>query len=841
MKPQIAVNTKSSVSRRERFDAVIEWLLAALLGFMPLAFGAVEPWSEMVAFALAAGMSACLGLKHLFGRGSALRFVWTWTYLPLALLLVEAVFQIVPLPSAWVPFLSPGTAGVRTTLLSDLSADFSRATTTISLYPYATKHDLQLLLLAASVFAVVVNVYRHTRQITRLLAVIAIIGLFCAAVALLQTLTGTTHIYWTIASADNRLARAGSFVNHSHYAQFMNLSLGAALALLLARLASSRRMQRSSTFARKLKALAEPGVAWLMLAVVLGVVTVFTSLSRNGVFALVAAGAGTSLLLARKQRLRWRGWLLGVLLVLVLASLLLVGFDAVYERLASVQSFASDARWQMIAGTVDTWRHFPVWGTGWGTHAFVFPMFDTATSRSIAAHADNDYAQLLEETGIVGVMLLAAFLIGVWWNYGQLVRRGQSRLSLAAFGLGFGLFAVMVQSLTDFGQRLPANFCLTAVICGLLVSLARRESLIRGAAGTRPSTAAVGLRRHAPVAIMLVVLPGTICAWGWVLWQGNAARLAAGYWNNAHGLALQLQDDSWQGSDSEFIELIRNTITAAEYEPDNVKHRYWSNVYRWYSISRAVNPETGHVTLHPESFRFVARIADELAKARLLCPTFGPLYTLEGQLRLFFLDEPRGSDLIHKGCQLSASYDPQAGLIDGFLAVQRGDLDTAIARFRRMIELDGSLFYEIIPIFAAIKRPELLRVLAEDDPRLLLMVVHTLAPQEAYRELLVAMEADAVALLTERCQSPHAAAGDFAALAHIHRRKRDFATAVKMYRAALAINYHRVDWRLSLAYCLAELGERTAAAHEARICLRLRPNLQSAVDLIKNLSVPHHE
>jgi len=44
-----------------RFDKLIEWLLIALLAFMPFAFGAVEAWSEEVIIGLAAIRKAYWG------------------------------------------------------------------------------------------------------------------------------------------------------------------------------------------------------------------------------------------------------------------------------------------------------------------------------------------------------------------------------------------------------------------------------------------------------------------------------------------------------------------------------------------------------------------------------------------------------------------------------------------------------------------------------------------------------------------------------------------------------------------------------------------------------------
>ena len=42
---------------------------------------------------------------------------------------------------------------------------------------------------------------------------------------------------------------------------------------------------------------------------------------------------------------------------------------------------------------------------------------------------------------------------------------------------------------------------------------------------------------------------------------------------------------------------------------------------------------------------------------------------------------------------------------------------------------------------------------------------------------------------------------------------------------------------MSLARALGKLGQLEAAMHEARICLRLLPDMKSAENLVKNLSV----
>src|SRR5207247_7762972 len=78
------------------------------------------------------------------------------------------------------------------------------------------------------------------------------------------------------------------------------------------------------------------------------------------------------------------------------------------------------------------------------------------------------------ETGAVGLGIVLLFVGIIWVSYARATRAGKATLNDAAFGLGYGLLAVMVQSATDYGQHMPAIAGLTAVTCGLLVCLGRR-------------------------------------------------------------------------------------------------------------------------------------------------------------------------------------------------------------------------------------------------------------------------------------------------------------------------------------------------------------------------------
>ncbi|MHC4147749.1 MAG: hypothetical protein ACYSUD_23695 [Planctomycetota bacterium] len=101
---------------RFRFDTAIEVLLAALLLFMPLAFGVVHAWSEEIVIIFTGAIVICFLLKLLCRRDQNL--LWAWSYVPILLLLSLAALQLVPLPARLAGIVSPNTVALKTDLLS---------------------------------------------------------------------------------------------------------------------------------------------------------------------------------------------------------------------------------------------------------------------------------------------------------------------------------------------------------------------------------------------------------------------------------------------------------------------------------------------------------------------------------------------------------------------------------------------------------------------------------------------------------------------------------------------------------------------------------------------------
>jgi tetratricopeptide (TPR) repeat protein len=821
----------------DRFDRAIEWLLVPLLAFMPFAYGAVEAWSEEVVIALAAAISLCFLVKIAFTKGASL--TWTWAYIPVAAFLAIAAVQLAPLPVRLARFISPNTVAQKSELLQELdSASVPLTHVAISFYSYATRHDLRLVLSVAAVFAVVVNVFRQPAQISRLLRAIVAIGTAVFVLALAQDVFGNDRIYWVGAIVGGG-AHSGPFINHSHYAQFANLCIGAALGLIYMQVHQDfvHRPVTPTSIAEYLGS-PEARSVWVLSAItMIGAATVFVSLSRGGMISMMIAGAFTTLVLSARKSLRGTGWIMAVMGLGAFICVLYIGFDAVYERLGTLgrMSGLQGSRREILRDVASAWVKFPLTGTGLGTHEVVYPMFDRSAVPALAAQAENEYAQAAEETGAAGFLALAGFGAIVWHSYVRTIRSAHVPVQSAAYGLGFGLAAIMVHSLSDFGQHLPANASLSAIFCALLLRLPR---LAQDEDAERDEVAVTHRRSRRAGLLGLAV---AAAVWGWALLDADAARRSETSWAKVAPAERSLKERFWEGSNQEYMDLLRDAISAQERQPDNIKYCHWLNVYRWCAISRVMDPGMRKIVVPPQGVEFAARIVDEFKQGLHSCPTFGPGWCVLGQLEKTVLGRAEeGRRHIRRGRKL-APCDPTACFVSGLLHAEDGDAEAAFREWQRAAQLDERLFREAALLFVgSLGRPELSCRLATDNPSRLVELEDILRDARDYPELLREVRSNLVRLLEQDCRREGSPAWKFARLAQEYREDGRRDEAICMYRQALALNYGDVDWRLALAQLLAEAGALEQAAHEASICMQFRPGHAAAKSLSENLSVRLH-
>lgn len=815
--------------KRSPFDVMIEWLLISLLAFMPLVFGVVHAWSEEIVIILSGAIVICFLLKLVHQHDQTV--IWTWAYVPLGVFLLIPIFQLIPLPMSLIGIVSPNTAALKTELLGDLpKADALLRSMTLSFYPYATRHDLRLVLAVAGVFVVVLNVFRRPDQIKQLLMATALIGGTIAIITLGQNLFGNGKIYWFVPTRHGG-DYSGPFVNHSNYGQFMNLSIGAAFALLLVRLHEDFAAKKITppAISEYLSSGRAKPVALLVAVMSLCVATVFVSLTRGGMVSMLIAMTFTVLVLALQRSLKGNGWIIAVMALMAFMLVLYISFDAVYDRLATLRDFheAKSGRLQILKDIAVAWTKFPVLGTGLGTHLVVYPMFDRSIIVPLAAHAENEYAQVLEETGLIGLLTLLMFGIVIWLNYARDIRNNGPAICSATYGIGFGILAILIHSLSDFGQHLPANAILSAVFCALILVLARQ-----GQDRARVVKIDAPIGRFVCTAILLCVSG----IWVWTLIGANNARASEAHWKEALAAAENLRQKDWQGTDAEYVDLISHASAAAEYEPDNIKYRHRLNVYRWRFISQTADSGAPGIVIPEHLAPTVRDIVEEFHEARTLCPTYGPAYIAVGSIEKFVLGDDSGADSIRRSFRL-APCNPRACFLAGYIDVLEGKYEDCVEKFERAVQLDSRLFKHVVDIYIHhLSRPRLALSAGGDDIGRLSYVASVLEDMQ-YSDLAEQARQKIEDLLEAECSRPNARASTLVSLANIYSKRQDNEAAIECYRRALALDYGQVGWRLDMARLLVEMEKIPEAMRQARICLQLRPQSKAAEKLVARLSV----
>jgi len=111
-----------------------------------------------------------------------------------------------------------------------------------------------------------------------------------------------------------------------------------------------------------------------------------------------------------------------------------------------------------------TWHIFldhPIAGTGLGTLQIVYPAYETLYDGKIVNHTHNDYLEALAETGLLGGLCCAWFLI-VLLSQSMLRWRqfGQSFAGALQLSGGIACAGFLVHALVDFNFHIPSNLLL---------------------------------------------------------------------------------------------------------------------------------------------------------------------------------------------------------------------------------------------------------------------------------------------------------------------------------------------------------------------------------------------
>jgi O-antigen ligase len=412
-------------------DGILVAGLCLLLGFGPLAFGAVQEWATAT---LEIGAALCV-------------LLWAAGRLVVGTLELQRNLLLAPIALFG--------AIVCVQLLSGHTA-----------YWFATWRSALLWSAYGMIFFVTTQALYRSDRVRMFAFFFVSFGFLVALFSIAQQFTWNGKLYWIVSNTQNGWVY-GPYVDHAHYAGLMEMLVP--IPLVFAMMSVWQRPQRALF-----------GFAALLMAS-----SVFLSQSLGGIVAFGAQMIFLAIIVAVRERSRRQILLLLVMGILLALWLTMLSPGGISDRIARLQDPLGRAsagdRIHIVKDSLKMISARPVLGWGLGTFPVVYPSFRSFYTNFFVNAAHNDYVQIAVETGLLGFALVCWFIVTF---YGVALRHVsnwrtdiRSATTLAAI---VGVTGILVHSLSDFNLQIPANaalfFALTAVATGHLSNRTRIKS-----------------------------------------------------------------------------------------------------------------------------------------------------------------------------------------------------------------------------------------------------------------------------------------------------------------------------------------------------------------------------
>ena len=226
------------------------------------------------------------------------------------------------------------------------------------------------------------------------------------------------------------------------------------------------------------------------------------------------------------------------------------------------------------------------------------------------------------------------------------------------------------------------------------------------------------------------------------------------------------------------------------------------------ATSNAIDPN------HPDLAE-VQRIADALESARWICPTYGPICTMAGDMELDPLHEPIGAARVRLGVEL-APHNPNSLDIAAQLDARQGLWEQAARHFRTLISLWIGYQPEVIAFYTNdLHRPDLALEVEPNNYHYLQAVADSTS-DPGVKQMAGARIRQ---LLIAACNGPNPDADELAALAEIREAEGDLHSCVDLYKRRWGWNISRLagTWRVRKC-CYSLMTVLTPSARRGSVC-----------------------
>ena len=425
-----------------RLDRAIKNLLFSLIALTALAFGTVEYWAVALFSLIVILLFLIWGIKSFFVRN--FRLIFPLPLLPLLVPLGYGLFQAIP------------------------RVDSLGRHWTLSMDPEVTWQVVEVMAILLVATFMMGNLIGSRHRLLGLRNFLIAFGLIYCVFSLINHFSWNGRYFWIFQPSLTPSHPFGSFVNHNHFAGYVEMLAPIPLALVVTRTVRG-----------------EMGLINGFATAMMGIATI-VSLSRGGMLSLLSGlmlvvvfglrpstmglPAGETL---RRFPLMLSRFLAAIVIIVTISiGVIWVGADGVIERLGVDSSIVSEedssnssaagaalyqSRGFIWSDTVRMIRANWLFGVGLGAYQTAYPIYSQRDRFHLVGQAHNDYLQVLADGGIICAIAAFAFLVLLARYARRAINHPDPVLASLAIGCTGGVFAMLVHSLFDFNLQLISN------------------------------------------------------------------------------------------------------------------------------------------------------------------------------------------------------------------------------------------------------------------------------------------------------------------------------------------------------------------------------------------------
>ncbi|WP_269519986.1 O-antigen ligase family protein [Alteromonas sp. BMJM2] len=436
------------------------------LFWLPLALGTNRPWAWSLMQVSLFMQGALLVLIH---HGSYAnwyttykKYIWVW-----AAFLIWQLINITPLPFFIIELVRPERLHGFITQHSLFAPSHEKPWLSLS-FDIGQSHITFMKSLAyCFLFFISLSLINTSKRLKATLITLSAAGIFQAIYGSVEVLSGmqqsmlfdlpVTHI------------ATGSFVYKNHYANYLLLSLSAAIGYLIASLhlthnsTKRERLRRMIKFWLSNKVLFRIGIIIMVIALVMS----RSRMGNSAFFISMTLTATLGLIYFKPRQKSYVTLFVSMLIIDILIVSSLFGLKQVQERLEQT-SFAQESRDEVIADSVPLLADYPLLGSGGGTFYTLYPRVQNEKIQHFYDHAHNEYLQFALEFGFVGVALLGLLVVLCTVCSFRAIRKRRHPLPRgAAFASFMAVIGMALHATVDFPLQATANAAYFVVLLSL--------------------------------------------------------------------------------------------------------------------------------------------------------------------------------------------------------------------------------------------------------------------------------------------------------------------------------------------------------------------------------------